>query len=176
MKTPYTYAENMICRFYSNYQRQHTYLCSIDFSSQKEENKSSMFSASECRNMATRHKQAKETTGVGFRSVKEGFLIGTVMMKGHSSDIKWRTGWLRTIGRGQREKKSQKVAKDQKSNKVMRKRDEREITAPPEIALGKEKVEGWWKGEVEVRIVEFSRIVWEFGGRGWRSCLWFGVV
>lgn len=84
----------------------------------------------------------KETTGVGFRSVKEGFLIGTVMMTGHSSDIKCRTGWLRTIGRGQREKKSQKVAKDQKSNRVMRKRDEREITAPPEIALGKEKVEG----------------------------------
>lgn len=41
-----------------------------------------------------------------------------------------------------RGEKSQKVAKDQKSNRVMRKRDEREITAPPEIALGKEKVEG----------------------------------
>lgn len=87
-QSPYTYAENMICRFYSNYQREHTYLCSIDYSSQKEANKSSMFSASECKNMATRHKQAKETTGVGFRSVKEGFLIGIVMMKGHSSDIK----------------------------------------------------------------------------------------
>lgn len=89
MKSPYRYTENMICRFYSNYQREHTYLCSIDYSSQKEEeNKSSMFSASECKNMATRHKQAKETTGVGFMSVKEGFLIGTVMIKGHSSDIK----------------------------------------------------------------------------------------
>lgn len=43
---------------------------------------------------------------------------------------------------GTKRKKSQKVAKDQKSNKVMRKRDEREITASPEIALGKEKVEG----------------------------------
>lgn len=39
-------------------------------------------------------------------------------------------------------KRKKKAAKDQKSNRVMRKRDEREITAPPEIALGKEKVEG----------------------------------
>lgn len=79
----------MICRFYYNYQREHTYLCSIDYRSQKEEeNKSSMFSASECKSMATRHKQAKVTTGVGFMSVKEGFLIGTVMIKGHGSDIK----------------------------------------------------------------------------------------
>lgn len=64
-----------------------------------------MFSASECLFAPGGHVFTKVTTGVGFMSVKEALLLDTVMIKGHSSDIKRRTGWLRRTGRGQRERK-----------------------------------------------------------------------